>query len=269
MWIIRKEIVILGVLSCIWLLGAWLFQSAHIRPAVQGVNGDAPIPRIAIVIDDFGGDDRQGVKALMELPIPVTVAVMPFQAFTRQDASDAAVLGQQVIIHLPMESNESIPWSWYGPKPILLSHTYEEAKQITNEAIADMPEAGGINIHMGSGVSENEILVQAVMDACLANDLFFLDSYTSVKSVCEKVASKQGTPFLRRDIFLENGHKNKDYILNQLRTAAQLAQVQGDCVVIGHAGPEGGTVTAEAIRDILPYFEKEGIQLTFARDLIH
>jgi polysaccharide deacetylase 2 family uncharacterized protein YibQ len=268
MWIIRKEFVVLGVLSCIWLLGAWLFQGAHIQPAAQGLTGDAPIPRVAIVIDDFGGDDREGVKALMGLPIPVTAAVMPFQTFTRQDASEAAALGQQVIIHLPMESKEPIPQSWYGPKPILLSCTYEEAKQITDEAIADMPEAVGINIHMGSGVSENEILIQAVMDACLENDLFFLDSYTSVNSVCEKVAAKQGTLFLRRDIFLENGHKNKDYILKQLRSAAQLAQVQGDCVVIGHAGPEGGTVTAEAIRDILPYFEKEGVQLTFVSELI-
>ncbi len=58
--------------------------------------------KVAIVIDDFG-NNMKGTDKMLSLPIPLTVAVMPFLPSTKEDAIAAHKKGHEVIIHMPME----------------------------------------------------------------------------------------------------------------------------------------------------------------------
>ena len=224
-------------------------------------------PALAIVIDDFG-QDRGGVRGMLELPLAITCAVMPNMEFTQKDAEDAHAVGKEVIVHMPMQARTSDPMSWYGPEPILLWHGREQARAIAERAIASVPHAVGMNIHIGSGASERESIVGGVMEVCRDAEFYFLDSYTSAKSVCERVAAECGVPFLIRHVFLENGNRSKAHITRELKRAVEIAQKRGSCIAIGHVGPEGGKPTVEAIRDMIPYFEEQGVEIVPASRLL-
>lgn len=224
-------------------------------------------PVIAIVIDDFG-QDRGGVKEMLALPLPLTCAVMPNMEYTLADAQAAFASGKEVIVHMPMQAHPGDPMSWYGPEPILLRHSYEEARAIAERAVKAVPHAIGMNIHIGSESSEKDTIVSGVMEVCKDADFYFLDSLTSQKSVCERVAGECEVPFLVRHVFLENGNRAKSHVVKKLKEAVKIAQSRGSCVVIGHVGPEGGKNTAAAIAELIPYFEQQGVQIVPASQLL-
>ena len=224
-------------------------------------------PVLAIVIDDFG-QDRGGVREMLELPLAITCAIMPNMEFTQKDADDAHAVGKEVIVHMPMQARPCDPMSWYGPEPILLWHGREQARAIAERAVASVPHAVGMNIHIGSGSSERESIVGGVMEVCRDADFYFLDSFTSAKSVCERVAGECGVPFLIRHVFLEHGNRSKAGVKRQLRSAVEVAKARGSCIAIGHVGPEGGKPTAEAIREMIPYFEEQGVEIVPASRLL-
>jgi len=224
-------------------------------------------PMLAIVIDDFG-QDRGGVREMLELPVAVTCAIMPNMEFTQKDAEDAHSVGKEVIVHMPMQARPGDPMSWYGPEPILLWHGREQAQAIAQRAVASVPHAVGMNIHVGSGSSEREAIVGGVMEVCREAGFYFLDSYTSAKSVCERVAGECGVPFLIRHVFLEHGNRSKAGVKTQLKRAVEIAKERGSCIAIGHVGPEGGKPTVEAIREMIPYFEAQGVEIVPASKLL-
>jgi polysaccharide deacetylase 2 family uncharacterized protein YibQ len=231
------------------------------------VRGYDHAPALAIVIDDFG-QDRGGVRGMLDLPLEITCAIMPNMEFTRLDAEDAHAAGKEVIVHMPMQAHPGDPMSWYGPEPILIRHGQDEARRIAERAIASVPHAVGMNIHVGSESSEREGLVTGVMEVCRAAGFYFLDSYTSAKSVCEKVAGECGVPFLLRHVFLEHGQRTKAHVKQELKRAVDIAKARGSCVCIGHVGPEGGKVTVEGIREMMPYFEAQGVTIVSASKLL-
>lgn len=57
---------------------------------------------LAIVIDDFGNNMR-GTEEMLNLPVPITVAIMPFMSTSREDAIQAHKKGHEVIVHMPLE----------------------------------------------------------------------------------------------------------------------------------------------------------------------
>ena len=57
---------------------------------------------LAVVIDDVGYNTARGLRAV-NLPGPVTIAVLPFAPHTNMLAQMAANRGHDVIVHQPME----------------------------------------------------------------------------------------------------------------------------------------------------------------------
>ena len=229
-------------------------------------SGNIQSPRLAIIIDDFG-QARSGVKEMMKINRPLTFAIMPFLAFSEQDATQAHKSGHEVIVHLPMQSTNADKSSWLGPRPIKVFAPEDEIRTIVQDSFDSIPYAVGANIHMGSKASENERVVSCVMELVKEKGLYFVDSRTSKKSVCKQVADDLGIKFTSRNVFLEHTSKAKDEIEKQLTLAGDMAIKNGYAVVIGHVGSEGGKVTAEAIRDMIPVLEQRGIKFVFVSDL--
>ena len=203
---------------------------------------------LAIVIDDFGGYERAGVKELLESDVDITCAIMPYVENSEADYTVALKNKKEVIVHMPMQAHVGLPESWYGPTYIKNHDTPEVATKKVSDAIKTMPEAKGFNIHIGSGVSRNQELMKAMYNFSKQNDLIFLDSRTNVGDKCEEASKLTGSIYLGRDVFLEP-HKNRSYagVTNRLNEAKAIAREKGYAIAIGHVGAEGGLNTASAI----------------------
>lgn len=206
--------------------------------------------QMAIVIDDFGGYERAGVKELLESDIDITCAIMPFVEHSEDDYHEATRTGKEIILHMPMQAHVHLPESWYGPVYITNYDSPKSAIEKLEKCLKTMPDIKGFNIHIGSGVSRNEKLMQAMYDYANKNNLYFLDSRTNVGDKCEEASKMSGSIYLGRDVFLEP-NKNRSYagVLNRLNDAKKIAEEKGYVIVIGHVGAEGGINTAKAIID--------------------
>ena len=220
--------------------------------------------KLAIIIDDFG-QNRNGVREMMALDRPLTFAVMPYLKFTEQDAQSAKNNGFEVIAHIPMESlGKKI--SWLGPKPILNAMTDDEIYEITKDTIKNVPHAVGANIHMGSRAGDSERIICDVLTIIKDENLYFVDSRASKKPVAKKIGDSIDATCYDRDVFLD-GTKNISSIKKNLRKAGEVALKNGFAIAIGHVGTEGGKVTAQAIKDLIPELESKNIKFIFVSDL--
>jgi polysaccharide deacetylase 2 family uncharacterized protein YibQ len=80
-----------------------------------------------------------------------------------------------------------------------------------------------------------------LMQVMKQNNLIFVDSRTSSKSVVKKYATKYGVKYIGRNVFLDNT-PSKEYIRNQLVKAIEIAKSSGSAIAIGH--PYGATIDA-------------------------
>ena len=84
----------------------------YLKPTYASEVGNAtePItkPKLAIVIDDFG-EDRRGVEEMLNINAKLTIAVMPADDFSTEDAEKAHAKGHEVILHMPMENETYAP----------------------------------------------------------------------------------------------------------------------------------------------------------------
>ncbi|NSW89546.1 MAG: divergent polysaccharide deacetylase family protein [Firmicutes bacterium] len=220
--------------------------------------------KLAIIIDDFGSN-RDGVKEMMSIGKHLTFAVMPFLAYSKSDAQEAHEKGYEVIVHLPMESNYG-KVSWLGPMPILVGMSSDNVKRIVRDSFESVPYAVGANIHMGSKASSNESIMSSVLDVIKEKGLYFVDSRTADRPIGKKIADAKGVPCYDRDIFLD-GQKPKSFVKKRLEEAGKITLKKGKAIAIGHVGIEGGKVTAEAISEMLPEFDRKNIQLVFVSEL--
>ena len=215
---------------------------------------------LCIIIDDFGSS-RDGVRQMMSVDAHLTLAVMPYGPFTAQDAQEAHDRGYEVIVHLPMEPLYGSP-SWLGPNAILCSQDDDKISALTAMALKNVPYAVGANVHMGSKASADERVMGSVLAQVASADMFFVDSRTGEKSVIPTVAQQYEVPCLERNVFLD-GQQPKEYVRKQLSLARDVALQQGYAVAIG-----GGKVTAEVLSEMLPDFQRDGIRIVFASELL-
>ena len=81
---------------------------------------------------------------------------------TKQDAELAHKLGNDVIVHMPMEPNRGKP-EWLGPGGIMTKLSDEEIRKRVEDAIHEVPFAIGMNNHMGSKVTADERVMSMVL----------------------------------------------------------------------------------------------------------
>lgn len=220
-----------------------------------------PLARVAIVIDDFG-QDLEIAKKFVELPIPVTLSVLPHLRHSREVAELAHEHHRQVILHLPMEPR-GFPKVNPGKGALLLSMSDDAIHQSMIAALDASPYFTGVNNHMGSRFTEDATALKTVMAEAAKRRLFFIDSFTSPRSVAASLAQELQIPFRRRDIFLDNSLSEKA-IRTQLRQLVRRAKIQGSALAIGH--PHESTL--RALRKEVDVFEREKIAVVPAGELM-
>lgn len=220
---------------------------------VSLANTEQPIEReLAIVIDDFG-NNMEGTKEMLDLPVPLTVAIMPFMPTTESDAKLAHAKGHEVIIHLPMEPKKGKK-SWLGPGAITTDLSDKEIRRRVEAAIKSVPLAIGMNHHMGSKATEDERVMRIILEVCKENNLYYLDSKTASKSVIPKLAEELSVPYLENDMFFDHIYSER-HIYKQASKLAERLDHRTKFIAIGHVGITGDRVVS-ALKAYLPEYEK-------------
>jgi Uncharacterized protein conserved in bacteria len=212
---------------------------------------------LAIIIDDFGYNG-EGTDEMLALDIPFTAAIMPFCEKSSEDVNKVRAAGKEMIVHMPMESLLGKK-SWVGDKGVFLNMTDEEIKAVVQEAFGVVEGAVGLNNHMGSAIMEDERTLNVVINDVADRGLIFLDSRTTANSAAKKVCQSRSCCLLGRDVFLDSTN-DITVVKKQLMKAAEIAVKNGTAIAIGHVGPEGGKITAQAIKDLAPEIEKMGVE---------
>jgi polysaccharide deacetylase 2 family uncharacterized protein YibQ len=236
-----------------------LSPAAAVQGEIAG-QGKGKKAKVALVIDDFGQSNISGVKEMLALDRPITLAVMPYLEYTDQHAKEGAKLGHEVIVHLPMQPVKGKA-SWLGPGAITCDMTPEEVIEQVRKDFAQVPQAKGFNNHMGSLITSREVLVRPVLEVAREMNFFVLDSKTTGDSMLIPLARSMGIPYAQRDIFLDD-QKSIAHVQAQLEQLANVALANGSAVGIGHVGL-GGEQTAQAIKAMIPVMEAKGIEFVY------
>lgn len=179
----------------------------------------------------------KGTEEILNLPINLTVAIMPFMPLTKKDAELAYKNGHEVIVHIPMEPKNGKK-SWLGPGAITTDLEDHEIRELVEAAIKDVPHVVGMNNHIGSKVTEDERIMRIVLKVCKEYGLFYLDSKTTAKSVVSKLANEMNDPFLKNNIFFDEIY-SPQHIKKQADILAKSLAEINQIIAIGHVGVSG------------------------------
>ncbi len=209
-------------------------------------------PQIIIIIDDVGYHEHDAYA--FSLPNSVAVAIIPHTPLSRHYGWLSSQTGRDQIIHMPMES-----LSHHKPEPseVTAQHSPKEIQSLLASALEQLPNAIGMNNHMGSKLTQLTQPMKLVMQFAKANNLGFVDSRTSRYSKAFNIASSLNVPHLKRDVFIDNTLTH-EAIKTQMLNLIQLAKTQGLAVGIAHPHQE----TLSFLEEFLPKLPEFGVQLT-------
>ena len=219
------------------------------------------LPRVAIVIDDFGYSDGGIPREVLDLDLPLTVAILPGLRHS-QDVLALAKKGHRcVMLHLPMEGSE--PRN-NDIEPVTHTMSDAEIASIVRAYLESLPGVDGVNNHLGSIATADARVMGAVVKALEGRGLFFLDSLTSPKSVAYNTAVAAGLSAASNTMFLDDQTDRRDDVASRLHALVETARTRGHAIGIGHPHPW----TFEALRDNLDYLETAGIELVTVCDIV-
>ena len=209
---------------------------------------------IVFIIDDVG-NSVDDLKPFLELPFPITFAVMPGRPYTSECAGMITAAGKEYILHQPMEA---VDGNDPGAGAIFTYMDDAEIRRILEQNFAQLPDAAGMNNHMGSKATSDAAVMNSVMAYLAENGKFFLDSYTISGSLASGASEIYDVDYIRRNsMFLDN---DTDYesLHNAINEGKKTASAKGHAVMIGHVMTEE---LAEALMELYPSFIEDGFTL--------
>jgi uncharacterized protein len=218
-------------------------------------------PKVAIVIDDLGGENQMS-QEILRWNVPLTLSILPFTPYSKVLAQQAHQRGKEVILHLPME-----PYGYPQTKPgegVLLEEMEGEKllRQLSRDLEA-VPDIKGVSNHMGSRLMEDPAKVRIVMKELKRRDLFFLDSRTTPQTTGLQIAESIGVRATERSLFLDHS-QDPEEIKRQLEKLAQLSLETGKAIGIGHPHPS----TLKSLKEMIPRMKRKGIEIVPLSSLV-
>lgn len=211
-------------------------------------------PVISIIIDDIGWRKQDDLRALA-LPGSLSYAILPQTPNARLMARTAAENNKEVILHVPMEAQSDN--HLLGPGALRKKMTRREFLETLDLNFQSVPNAIGLNNHMGSELTRHELSMHRLMDALKTRgNVFFIDSGTTGSPLPTETAKLYGITSTRRDVFLDH-EQSEHFVKKQFQKLIRLAKKQGSALGIGHPHP----VTVETLQTILPNLADYGVRL--------
>lgn len=220
------------------------------------------VKKLAIIIDDLGWN-KEIAKAFLDIDASISFSILPNLKFSKAIADEAGFKGRDVLLHLPMEPHGDI-----AEPPFLKQLTDKMDKDDMNILITDyissIPHIVGVNNHMGSKFTENGQYTKYVMEILKNKNLFFIDSFTTPKSMGYQTAKKSGVKTARRNVFLDN-IEDEEYIKGQIEKLINLSQKNGFAIGIGHPHHQ----TLSALQKMVAVIKEKGIEIVPVSELVN
>lgn len=235
------------------------------------VEKEAPVvlpPRIAIIIDDLGHSLR-AAKPLFNIEYPLTLSILPGLRHSLSLAERMSQPPFEIILHLPLEPEARGRWERgrWEQGTIMVAMSEEEVRSWMEKHLEPLlPYISGVNSHMGSKATTDKELMSIVLEEIKKRGLYFIDSYTTDRSVALEVARSLGLRAASRQVFLDSGRRRNDpaYIRGQMEELAEIARKEGQAIGIGH--PKA--VTLKVLQEMMPELAEEGIQFVTVSEVV-
>lgn len=224
--------------------------TAPIQPAKPPYFGKKPV--IAIVIDDMGISHRR-TKDIASLHYPITASFLTYASNLNEQITVSKKAGQEIIAHLPMQPKKMQNIS---PDVLTVKMSNEQVRKGIVQMLAKFKDIKGVNNHMGSQFTESNMGMDIVMEELSKQNLYFLDSKTTAKSVADQSAKKHRVKYASRNVFLDNVD-DFNYVMKQLKYTELVARQNGYAIAIGHPKAQ----TYNALKAWLPTLKQQNIKL--------
>jgi hypothetical protein len=227
----------------------------NIKPAaVPEIPETKEMGSLSFVIDDVGNNVEQ-LKYFLHIPFPVTFAIMPDRDHSAESAKMITEAGHHYILHQPMEA---LSGADPGASAIMTGMSRVEIQRILEHNFRQLPDAAGMNNHMGSKATSDPEVMDAVMEYLSKNNLFFLDSYTISNSLGVETAEKYDVRYLKRNSMFLDNEKDHESIQNAIHEGTKTAGKKGHAVMIGHIMT--GEL-ADTMLELYPNFIEDGFSI--------
>ncbi len=210
---------------------------------------------LVFVIDD-AGMNAEYTKRYASLPFPLTIAVLPKLLHSKDCAYIVRSSGKELILHQPMQSlNHNLD---PGPGKISVDMSFSQISSIINENLAEIgPGVKGLNNHEGSEVTEDVLRIGAVLDVCLENKIYFLDSRTTVNTKAPQAALERDmTIFEKSGPYIDN-IVSREAMLKEIYKSLEAANKNGSAIVIAHVD-KSAEILPKLLEQMYPYLLKAG-----------
>ena len=213
---------------------------------------------IVLIIDDLGFDG-QPVDRVMALDENINAAILPNGNRSSEIANRFASRGFEVLCHLPMEPlGHASP----GANAILTSMTDEEIARLTRENLSAVPQARGVNNHMGSRATSDRRVMKSVLSS-LPDGMYFIDSKTSGGSIAGTMAKEMNIRSGSRNVFLDDVQSDAA-VRHQVEQLADAAEKHGLAIGIGHPY----AVTMRVLAAEMPALRERGFRFVRASSAV-
>jgi hypothetical protein len=249
-----------------YLKGGIRTHAVHIHigskiPDAGNAEQSAATPKLAIILDDLGSDSA-AAEAIFALPYPLTISILPDHEHSTEIAKEALRRGHQVLLHLPMQSvaNEKPEVRELHP-----GMPAAEVASLVAQFLDNVPGVVGVNNHQGSQATTNLGLMEELMPVLRERQLFYIDSRTTAATVAYQTAQEFGVPSAFRNVPFLDDVAEVAAVRKQLQLALRGAHEKGEAVAIGHAHP----ATLQALSEVLPRAQRQGVRLVFVSEVVH
>jgi polysaccharide deacetylase 2 family uncharacterized protein YibQ len=217
-------------------------------------------PRLAIILDDLG-NDSDAAKAVFAMPYPLTISILPNHVHSVEIAQQAQQRGDQVMLHLPMQS---LAKEHPEAQELHGDMSRADISRLVSQFLNEVPGVIGVNNHQGSASTADKKLMAELMPVLRDHKLFYVDSRTSAATVAYDTAQRFGVPAAFRNVPFLDDLEDVSAIRKQIEIAIAGAARKKDAIAIGHAHPS----TLEALKETLPEAKSHGVKLVFASELV-
>lgn len=207
---------------------------------------------VSIIIDDVGHSRRYG-EAILNLDDRLTLAILPFTPFSQYFSDKGRAAGNEIMLHLPMESISNKNAS---DTQLQVDMKRDAFEHMLARNLGAFEGFTGINNHQGSRMMQDSMRLGWLMESIADDNMFFVDSKTVGRSPATSIASSKGIPTVGRDIFLDDTADEAD-IKRQFDRMIKLALRDGHAVAIGHPRPN----TINVLRREMPRLKALNIKV--------
>jgi len=212
-------------------------------------------PTLIIVIDDVGYSIDE-LKPFLNLPFPITFAVLPQLVHSNDSVLAIRDAGKEFILHQPMEA---LGGNDPGPHAVYLSMDDTAIERTVAENIDSFPYPPvGMNNHMGSAVTRDARAMGLILKLVKERGMYYLDSLTAPGTVTVQLCEELGTSYMERNVFLDN-NTDREAIIAAIDEGKRIARMNSAAVMIGHVWSSN---LAATLMEIYPELVEEGYSLS-------